>query len=299
MCKSVAWLGSDNIAISGHTAIINHKQNPKYLSYYFHSSMFFNQKIKLAHGTKVIEVTLDKLKNILIPLPPLPVQQEIVQILDNFTDLILELTSEMTARRNQYKYYRDKLFSINNEMIHVNLNDICEISRGCVMSKEYLRNNAGEYPVYSSQTVNNGIFGFIDSFDYEEESITWTTDGSNAGSVFYHVNEKFSITNVCGLLRVINKSEVNTKYIYYVLQIVAKRYVSLGMGNPKLMNNVIDCIKIPLPSLKEQKRIVDILDRFDGLINNITQGLPAEIEARRKQYEYYRDKLLTFVEMRV
>ena len=85
VCKSVAWLGSDNIAVSGHTAIIHHNQNPKYLSYYFHSSMFFTQKVKLAHGTKVIEVTPDKLANIRIPLPPLPVQREIVRILDNFT----------------------------------------------------------------------------------------------------------------------------------------------------------------------------------------------------------------------
>ena len=82
------------------------------------------------------------------------------------------------------------------------------------MSKEYLRDNAGEFPVYSSQTADNGIFGYINTFDYDEESITWTTDGANAGSVFYHINEKFSITNVCGLLRVINKSEINTRFIY-------------------------------------------------------------------------------------
>ena len=114
------------------------------------------------------------------------------------------------------------------------LGEVATLQRGRVMSKEYLRDNAGEYPVYSSQTANNGIFGFIDSFDYEDESITWTTDGANAGSVFYHVNEKFSITNVCGLLRVVNKSEVNTRFVYYVLQVVAKKYVSSGMGNPRV-----------------------------------------------------------------
>jgi type I restriction enzyme S subunit len=97
---------------------------------------------------------------------------------------------------------------------HRALGDICEITRGRVMSKEYLRDNAGEYPVYSSQTANSGIFGYIDSYDYNCESITWTTDGANAGSVFYHVNEKFSITNVCGLLRVLDQSRINARFLY-------------------------------------------------------------------------------------
>lgn len=164
------------------------------------------------------------------------------------------------------------------------------------MSKEYLRDNAGEYPVYSSQTANHGIFGYIDSFDYKDESITWTTDGANAGSVFYHINEKFSITNVCGLLKVMKKSEINTRFLFYVLQRVAKEYVNAGMGNPKLMSNAMARIRVPIPPLNIQSQIVAILDRFDTLVNDMSRGLPAEIEARRKQYEFYRDKLLTFKE---
>lgn len=170
------------------------------------------------------------------------------------------------------------------------LSDICYITRGRVMSKAYLQNHAGEYPVYSSQTANNGIFGFIDNYDYDCESITWTTDGANAGSVFYHVNEKFSITNVCGLLRVIDLNMVNTKFLYYYLQIVAKNYVSSGMGNPKLMSNTMARVKIPLPPLPVQREIVRILDNFTEL----TEELTKELTARKKQYEYYRDKLLTF-----
>ena len=103
VCKCIAWLGNDKVAVSGHTAIIHHNQNAKYLSYYFHTEMFFNQKKKIAHGTKVIEVTPDSLNNIVIPVPPLEVQSEIVKILDNFT--------ELTARKKQYEYYRDKLLT--------------------------------------------------------------------------------------------------------------------------------------------------------------------------------------------
>ncbi len=113
VCKCVAWLGNEDIAVSGHTAIIHHDQNAKYLSYYFHTSMFFEQKKKYAHGTKVIEVTPNKLEDIIIPIPTLEDQAMIVNILDKFhslaTDISAGLPAEIEARKKQYEYYRDKL----------------------------------------------------------------------------------------------------------------------------------------------------------------------------------------------
>lgn len=110
VCKAVAWLGNSNVAVSGHTAIIHHNENSKYLAYYFNSSPFAVQKRKLAHGTKVIEVTPSDLLDVSIPLPPLDIQNEIARILDKFT----ELTAELTARKKQYEYYRDLLLNFNN-----------------------------------------------------------------------------------------------------------------------------------------------------------------------------------------
>lgn len=162
------------------------------------------------------------------------------------------------------------------------------------MSKDYLKINKGNYPVYSSQTADDGVFGRINTFDYDGEYITWTTDGAYAGSIFYRKG-KFSITNVCGLLKV-NVDYVDTKFLVHALSIVVKKYVSAGMGNPKIMSNVMASVKVQIPSLEEQKRIVDILDKFDTLVNDISIGLPAELRARRLQYEYYRNKLLTFKE---
>ncbi len=118
VCKCVAWLGNEDIAVSGHTAIIKHNQNAKYLSYYFHTSHFFAQKRKLAHGTKVIEVTPDKLNNISIPIPSIAEQERIVSILDRFdklcNDISEGLPAEIEARRKQYEYYRDKLLSFKS-----------------------------------------------------------------------------------------------------------------------------------------------------------------------------------------
>lgn len=168
------------------------------------------------------------------------------------------------------------------------IEEVCTISRGRVMSKDYIRNNKGQYPVYSSQTENNGQLGCINTYDFEGEYLTWTTDGANAGSVFYR-NSKFSITNVCGLLKVSN-NKVITKFLYYVLIIEAPKYVNKGMGNPKLMSNIMAKINIPMPPLEVQQEIVRILDTFTELTTELT----TELDARKKQYEYYRDELLNF-----
>ena len=172
------------------------------------------------------------------------------------------------------------------------VDEVCDISRGRVMSKDYIRDNAGEYPVYSSQTENEGVLGLISTYDYEGEYLTWTTDGANAGSIFYRLG-KFSITNVCGLLKV-KSEDVLTRYLFYVLTIEAPKYVSRGMGNPKLMSNVMARIKIAIPPLQVQSEIVRILDNFRKLTAELRAELTAELTARKKQYEYYRDHLLTF-----
>lgn len=170
------------------------------------------------------------------------------------------------------------------------IGEITNISRGKVMSKDYLRENKGEYPVYSSQTENNGMLGAITTYAYDGEYLTWTTDGANAGTVFYRTG-KFSITNVCGLIDN-TSSNVNTKYLYYVLNKRAPNYVSSGMGNPKLMSNVMSKITIPIPPLEVQQEIVRLLDDFTAKTTELQAELNKEYEVRMKQYYYYRNELL-------
>ena len=133
--------------------------------------------------------------------------------------------------------------------------------------------------------------GRIDSYDFD--GATWTTDGAYAGTVFYR-NGKFSITNICGLISPKDRQQLVVKFIVYWLEIEARKYVRDGSGNPKLMNNVIADILIPIPSLELQAEIVRILDAFAKLTAELKSELTKEIEARQKQYEYYREKLLSF-----
>ena len=169
---------------------------------------------------------------------------------------------------------------------------VASLTRGRVISKEYLANNLGDYPVYSSQTVNNGEIGKINSFDFDGEFVSWTTDGANAGTVFYR-SGKFSITNVCGLIKIQNNFELNYKFLFYWLSIEAKNHVYSGMGNPKLMSHQMEKILIPIPPLSVQTEIVKILDALTALTSELT----SELILRRKQYEYYRDKLLSEEEL--
>ena len=166
------------------------------------------------------------------------------------------------------------------------LGEISNLVRGKVISKDFIRDHEGEYPVYSSQTANNGVLGYIDSYMFDGDFLTWTTDGAYAGTIFRR-NGKFNITNVCGLIK-LEDFRINQNFLFYWLSVSAKDYVLEGMGNPKLMSNVASTIKIPIPSLEEQNRIVGILDTFTDSIENLKQ----QIAQRRKQYEHYRDQLL-------
>ncbi len=268
---------------------------PKFLYHYLleKQEILFSMK----KGSGVPHVYPKDVSKILIPIPPLEIQEKIVQKLDKMMEYATELTSELTSRNKQYSYYRDKLLSFEDEVYPVEWKElgdknVAKLSRGKVMSKQFLEENKGEFPVYSSQTANNGEIGRISSFEYDGEYITWTTDGANAGTVFYRQG-KFSITNVCGLVE-INNDQLLTKFVYYYLTISAKNHVSSGMGNPKLMSNVMGKIKIPIPPLKIQEEIVQILDNFDRVCNDLNIGLPKEIELRQKQYEYWREQLLNF-----
>ena len=298
IAKSCAYVGHEKCLAGGDIVVLKHAQNPKYLAYALSTLDARKQKSSGKVKSKVVHASVPSIKAIRVPLPPIEVQREIVRILDNFT----ELTAELTARKKQYEYYRDKLLALDVfrgraskcNVRTFRIDELCNISRGKVISKDYIKEHPGHYPVYSSQTENDGVLGCISEYAYDGEFITWTTDGANAGTVFFR-NGKFSITNVCGLLSPKN-GDLNLRYLYYVLSKDARQYVNKGMGNAKLMSNVMGGIKIAVPPLSIQNRIANVLDNFDAICSDLNMGLPAEIEARQKQYEYYRDKLLTFKE---
>ena len=292
VCKCLAWLGDEPVAVSGHSAIIHHNQNAKYLVYYFHSQMFFAQKRKLAHGTKVIEVTPDALVDIALPVPPIEIQCEIVRILDNFTNLTAELTAELTARGIQYSYYRNKLLTFHSDTKIVQLADIADIGTGSSNTNEAVED--GKYPFFvrSQEPLRKN------DYEYDETAIITAGDGVGVGKVYHYIEGKYALHQRAYRIH-INTPEVMPKYYFHYMKAKFLPYIQKTMFQgsvASIRRPMLNAFPVPVPPLDVQNRIVNVLDNFEKICSDLNIGLPAEIEARQKQYEYYRDKLLTFAE---
>lgn len=240
-------------------------------------------------------VRMKEFKRFKFPIPPLEIQQEIVRILDNFTQLEAELEAELEARRKQYSFYKNALFSFGDDVKFHELGDICEsITAGGDRPKRYCKGQTEPtdefpYPIYSNGTGNTALYGYTDQFKISEPAVTI----SARGTIGAHSVRSACFTPIVRLLVLIPDSKlIDLKFLNYVLDVTEIGYS--GGSIPQLTVPKVKRLRIPLPPLEEQRRIVAILDKFDALVNDISTGLPAEIAARRKQYEYYRDKLLSF-----
>lgn len=229
--------------------------------------------------------------SIKVNLPPIEKQREIAACLSTW-DRAIELHDKLIALKEKQKQGLMQVlladcdgFNQSNASAFYKIADVCAIGRGRVISKTDIAQKIGIYPVYSSQTSNNGCMGYIETFDFDGTYITWTTDGAHAGTVFFREG-KFNCTNVCGTLKVV-VDFVDSKYLSIILSTVAKKYVSTNLANPKLMNNVMGSIEVPIPSISQQKRIADIVSVCDAgidalkrkrdLLNQQKQGLMQQL----------------------
>lgn len=287
----------------------------KYLYYYLSNMQEYIYSTKKGGG--VPHVHISSIDNMKIPIPPLPVQCEIVRILDNFTALTSALTAELTAQRKRYSGLLNSLLSFEGRstqdgVLWGKLGDIAtEIYRGAGIKRDEVTEKGiqcvryGEiytsYNIWFDTCISHTIENKIASKKYFEKgdilfAITGESVEEIAKSCAYVGDEKC----LAGGDIVVMKHKQNPKYLAYALATTnAQMQKSKGKVKSKVVHSSVPAIKeivIPIPSLEEQQRIVDILDRFDKLCNDLSEGLPAEIAARQKQYEYYRDKLLTFKE---
>lgn len=243
------------------------------------------------------------LKKLEIPIPPVAVQEEVVRILDKFTALEAELevalSTELDCRKRQYRYYRDALLTFDlspsDGLCHSplfsapfavewrSLGEVAKIKNG----KDYKHLSPGEIPVYGS----GGIMTYIDDFSYDQPSVLIPRKGS-LNNLFYVDTPFWNVDTI--FYTSINSEMIVPKFFYYYLSILHLERLNLAGGVPSLTQKVLNKIEIPVPPVSVQERIVEILDKFDTLVNSISEGLPREIELRRKQYEYYRDALLSF-----
>ena len=263
---------------------------PEFSKFLFRTLSIRKEIVKSASGVTRFNISKARFKKIKIPIPPLPVQTEIVKILDALTALTSELTSELTLRRKQYEYYREKLLSFDSlEQLNMGgakkkLIDVC-INIFSGKNKE--RNDSGLYPIYGS----TGIIGKTNKKEFSNEQILVARVGANAGYVHIAQGEYDVSDNT---LIVQNNKNIDLKFLYHTLVNMNLNQYAKGAGQPLITAGQLKSMEINVPPLEEQHRIVSILDKFEALTNSITEGLPLAIEQSQKRYEYYRELLLNF-----
>ncbi|MHC1732793.1 MAG: restriction endonuclease subunit S [Bacteroidales bacterium] len=231
-----------------------------------------------ASGSTFLEISPKKVKSILVALPSTLKEQTAIATALSDTDTLIEILEKLIEKKRNIKQGvmhelltgRKRLAGFNGTWKLYQIGEIADVGRGRVIShKEISQAIEGLYPVYSSQTTNDGIMGFIDTHDFEGEYITWTTDGVNAGRVFHRVG-KFNCTNVCGSIKLKNDFH---PFVAMVLDKATPMHVSRNLANPKLMNDPMKRISILLPEPEEQMAIVDILSDISNEIKTLEQKL--------------------------
>lgn len=301
----IPWGGTPNVKyykgkyVTGDnriaTSLDTNKLSNKYLYYVLQNSIDLISSFY--RGAGIQHPNMAAVLSIMIPLPPLPVQREIVRILDSFTELTAELNKkleeELAARRKQYEFYRDKLLTVDTAITQKPISEIAEISTGSSNTDDAVKN--GKYPFYvrSQEPLAKN------EYEYDEEAIITAGDGVGVGKVFHYVNGKYALHQRAYRIHPSDEG-IDGRFLYHYFIAKFPLYIAKQMYQgsvPSIRRPMLNKFEVSIPPIETQKRIVNILDNFDAICSDLNIGLPAEIEARQRQYEYYRDKLLTFKEL--
>ena len=282
---------------------------PRYIMHFLLSGHFQKVVEQQKTGSTISHLTQTLFSRLLLPVPPLEVQREIVHILDSFTLLTAELTAELTARKKQYEYYRDNILTFDTTIKHVRLGDICSVITKGTTPKSYTKTGVSfvKTEAFDGAKIIPNKLSYVDEETHttflkrsmlEENDILITIAGATIGKCAI-VPKEILPANTNQALAIIRLAKGNSpKYVMYLLQSdLMKRYMQKnikGSAQPNLNLKQLNDFIIPLPPLNVQERLVRVLDNFEAICTDLNIGLPAEIEARQKQYEYYRDKLLSF-----
>ena len=312
IAKCCAYIGHETCLAGGDIVVLKHNEDPKYLSYALSTLDAQKQKSKGKVKSKVVHSSVPDIKAIRVPVPPLPVQREIVRILDNFTEITAELTAELTARKQQYEYYRNRLLTFDvcgggtSRVVQRTLGDIAKFVYGYTDKAK----DTGDVRFIRITDINDD--GCLDPSDAKyvdltEESkkyllkkgdLLLARTGATYGKTLFFDSDEPAVYASFLIKIVLDKTVIRNRYYWHfskssLYREQAEKYVSKG-GQQQFNANAVSRVKIPVPSLEVQDRIIGVLDNFDVICTDLNIGLPAEIEARQKQYEYYRDKLLSF-----
>lgn len=295
--------GDNRIAVSNDSS----KLSTKFLYYFLKKNLDLLESFYRGAGIK--HPSMANVLDIEIPIPPLEIQQKIVAILDSFTELTVELTAELTVRKKQYAFYRDNLLNFDEKEVEWRTLKEVALDFGRGKSKHRPRNDdrlyGGNIPFIQTGDIRNAShtiekynqtyseFGLKQSKLWPKGTLCITIAANVAETSILGFDSCFP-DSIIGFIA--NENLTSSNYVEYLLTSIKTKLEDLGQGSAQSNINLgtFENLRLPFPSIKEQTRIVTILDKFDTLTTSITEGLPKEIELRKKQYEYYRDMLLSF-----
>ena len=264
----------------------------RFILHYLLSNHFQSVVEQQKTGSTISHLTQALFSRLMIPIPPLEIQREIVRILDNFTNLTAELTAELTARKAQYSHYRDKLLSYTSMTQMKKLGDTCEMKAGKAIASSLISDECTEETPIKCYG-GNGVRGYVKNANENGSYPIIGRQGALCGNVKYAEGQFYATEHA---VVVKPKGKYNPRFLYHLLtNMNLNQYKSAGAQPGLAVKNIAELVA-PVPPLDTQNRIVNVLDNFEKICSDLNIGLPAEIEARQKQYEYYRDKLLTFAE---
>ena len=268
------------------------KLNNRYL-FHFLCSITTELYIMAGGGAQPNLSSTKLMNNVVIPIPPLDVQNEIVRILDTFTSHAAELQAELQARKEQYEYYRNKLLTFDKDDKNVKwmkLGETYDMKAGKSIPASEIsskRTSENQFPCYGG----NGLRGYVSIFNQKGEKVLIGRQGALCGNVCFAENHFYATEHA---IVVSDRGYCLPRYTFYLLIIMDLNQYKTAGAQPGLSVSRLEKVLLPIPSIPEQQRIVSILDKFEALVNDLTEGLPAEIAAVQERYEYYRNKLLTF-----
>jgi type I restriction enzyme S subunit len=300
--KAVAWLGDEDVVIHDACYAFHSDLDAKFVVYCLQTKDFRAQVRPYVSTSKISAVSIESLGKVRIPVPPLEVQREIVKVLDAFTALQALLETELEARRVQYAFFVQSLLSSPKGARWMTLGEVGKVSM-CKRVFKHETSSKGEIPFYKIGTFGGEPDAFIAHELYESYrarypfpqrgDVLLSAAGTIGRAIPYDGQPAyFQDSNIVWLAN--DESIVKNPYLRYWYSVID--WTTDGGTIQRLYNENIRQAKIAVPSIAEQERIVAVLDRFDALVNNRSIGLPAELNARRRQYEYYRDRLLSFPE---
>ena len=343
--KAVVWLGDEEIGFSGDMYSYSTTQNSKYVAYYLQTTEFQRQKEKKVTGTKLIRIHGDDMAKFSISLPPIKIQNKVVEVLDKFQSLLADteglLPQEIDQRQKQYEYFREKLLTFDGNVVSKQaskqaskiisnryfdlLEEACDIVGIELFNVEWksleeVSTGKLQYGSGASAVEYDGKTRYIRITDIDEMGnlklekvspnkiedkyylsygdILFARSGATVGKNFIYT-EDYPAVFAGYLIRLkVNKKLVNPKFVYSCLNTTSYKSFILNKksnsSKPNINAKQYSEFKIPVPPFAVQEHVVSILDKFDELINDISTGIPKEIELRQKEYEYYRERLLSF-----